>query len=211
MTLEAANKLMYLLGFVALSGALNLLLWPAACRWLGLCSGGLALALAVLFGWQLVSVGGGWFALEQKLAFLASGAVEPVVERSLPALLAAALLPLVDLLIFNAQRSLPGLALHLGAGLMFLGAYLALKVLLVALSWGWQWWVAPTCPPPALPRRVPVAVNAGLALVGAVLATQPYLPVLALHSSLLYALGVWILLLELRQWLTGFSLRPVYT
>lgn len=194
----------YLLSFLALSAGIGLALrWPADRRNWGLVAGGHALGIATLLGAYLASVGGVAALLQQPAPTLGWPALQPAFAQFWAAWQA---------LLNTLQAWGSGLTPNLCLILLFLGVYLAIKLVLVLLAWlvhgvlklfGGNTWPSPALPPQAafLQDTARWSLLALALLLGALPHAMALSPILARFFEALFWAGLWIQLLELWQWL----------
>ncbi|MDS4029393.1 MAG: hypothetical protein RKO66_04905 [Candidatus Contendobacter sp.] len=194
----------YLLSFLALSIGIGLALrWPVERRGWGLVVGGSALGIATLLGGYLASVGGVAALLQQPAPTLGWPALQPAFAQFWASW---------QTLANTLQQWQPGLSPNLWLILLFLGAYLAIKLVLVFLAWlaggvlklfGAQTRPAPPLPPQAafLQDTARWGLLALALLLGALPHAMNLSPLLARFFEALFWAGLWIQLLELGQWL----------
>ena len=217
----------YVLGFLALSGAIGLTSWPHRRPGEGLICGFIALLLSIGLGWQVAIVSGSWFALGQRLDYLIS---ELQTQHSLLYMplqgIALMLHTLTDFLALSAYMAFPGLPINLGVCLVFLALYLVFKTTMLLLGWLIYWLgsglaliykrtngverhypkVNNKSPALAGATGFPQIITTGLLLILTPLLTAlPYLtaayPTLTFPFNTLFWPGAWIILLELHLWL----------
>lgn len=194
----------YLLSFLALSAGIGLALrWPAERRNWGLVVGGHALGIATLLGGYLASVGGVAALLQQPAPTLGWPALQPAFAQFWAAW---------QTLLNTLQAWGSGLTPNLGLILLFLGAYLAIKLVLVFLAWpvhgALKLFGGSARPSPALPPQAAFlqdtarwSLLALALLLGALPHAMALSPILARFFEALFWAGLWIQLLELWQWL----------
>ena len=217
----------YVWGFLALSGAIGLARWPHRRRSTGLICGFIALLLSIALGWQVTIVSSSWFALGQRLDFLIG---ELQNHRSLLYMLLLGVVQtlniLTDFLAVTAYEAFPGLSINLGVCLIFLALYLAFKTTILLL--GWLMYrlnsglvliynrlngrehrsrkVDTKSPSSVYSVKFLYTITTSLLVVlTPLLAALPYItamhPALNFHFNTLFWPGVWIMLMELHQWL----------